>query len=299
MILHIHIMKSIEEIKNEIFFAISDKKINGFLENDCLYIASSRIYLIFIILLISVPVFGIGILSLIASLGYKLRYFYWIPVTYLLIISVLCKLSKDYIVYDYNRGQIFFATKLFNATIWKGYHIDVRNILEIGIDHILDQRQMPISYRLQALFNKPVTYDIYEKVSKPNIVYLNTEGKIKRFFALFYEKELEDNYKNFVELIGNLLEIPCKICEKNQKLKVSNVNNKKFLEIIPLDINEEIRNEQKQRFKLAFFQFFICGILPFEIILISQYGFIESFYIWPKIIKYIVFVLIPRDLGLR
>ena len=33
-------MKSIEDIKNEIEFAVDNKKIDGFIKNDCLYVES-------------------------------------------------------------------------------------------------------------------------------------------------------------------------------------------------------------------------------------------------------------------
>ena len=287
-------MKNNEEIKNEINFAIDNKKLTGFLEKDQLYVECPRIYFTFILFLITVPIFGIGILAFIAYLGFRLRYFYWIPVTYLLIGSIICNLCKDYIVFNYNRGQFYFSTKFYGITIWTGYYLDVRNILEIGIDHVyLPQKN---NYILQ-LFKKKEE-DIFEKVSKPCFVYLNSEGKKKNFFAHFYEKKFDENLKNYCEIIGSVLEIPAKISNYNQQLRVVAENNAKYFEIIPFDL----KAEKRKIFKIKLIFFLIQFSIPFiitEIFLYLEYGFIGSLYAWAYIFKKMFTEYIPRELGLK
>ena len=293
-------MKSYEQIKNEIQFSLDNKKLNGFIEKDYLYVECPRIYFSFIIFLLTVPIFGIGILAFIAYLGYRLRYFYWIPVTYLLLGSILCKLCKDYIVFDYNRGQIYFSTKLYNTTIWTGYYLDVRSIKEIGIDNEYLQQPPIIELKNKILkfFNKITDDEIIKKVSKPNLVYLDSEGKKKKIFDHYYEKDFEENFKNYCEIIGSILEIPVKICNINQQLNVATENNIYYLKIIPFDIKTEKRKIFLFNLRLFFIQLSIPFVLLW-IVAIFEYGFIGSLYYLAYIIKLLFTEYIPRKLGLK
>ena len=295
-------MKSIEEIKNQIDYAIASKKIDGFIENDCLYIDSPRIYYVFIILLLSVPLFGIGILTFIAYLGFRLRYFYWIPPLYLLIVCIFCKLSKDYMVYDYNRGLIYFATKINKTTVWKGYYVDIRSILELGITYnYVPEELKKAKYKvpISSLFKKTEDKEIYEKACRPNLVYLNSEGKIKNFFAHYYFKDFEENLRNYYELMGNLLEIPTKICENSQKLQVSTETSPVRLEIVPINIKEEKLKDFTLHLQLWLAQIILHLFLSIEILFIYVYGFLGSFSAWGRMFYRFFTEFIPGLFGLR
>jgi hypothetical protein len=72
-------MKSNEEIKTNIDFALANREINGFIENDCLYIDSPFVFsniFLFIVILFFVLLISISILSL--YLGFDARDYSWL-----------------------------------------------------------------------------------------------------------------------------------------------------------------------------------------------------------------------------
>ena len=296
-------MKSIEEIKNEIQFAVENKKIDGFIENDCLYIespAGESIIMIALSILLPVLALIFGLISCLTDFG--VNYFLIILLLDFLAMILVYKLGKDYIVYDYNLGKIFYSSKLFNKTICKSSYLDVREIAEIGINNVYEPRRDN-----NNIFKTPKNDEVFECHFKSGIVYLNTEGKLKKLSAYVYDKQkkenklLLENLSKFANFLASLLEIPCKICEKNQKLEVitNEGSFRKSLNIIPIDLKKEKKDRFVLLTKLFILRLILTVFLPFHIFLIYQYGFWGAFQAWPKMIHLLITRVIPNLLGLN
>lgn len=296
-------MKSIEDIKNEIQFAIDNKKIDGFIDNNCLYISSpcGDSYII-IALSALIPISMICIWGITNYFGLDVRDYTWVFLLFFLLLLITIKLSKDYIVYDYNSGMIFYSTKLFNKTICNGYYLDTRNILEIGINNTYDPKP-----NRDDIFKKPKGDEIFEYHFFSTLVYLNSAGKLKKLSGRVYEKYkpqnklLLENLSAFCKLIANTLEIPCKICEANQKLKIINLEGSinKTLDIIPIDQNKEKKERLIFNIKIYILQVILSAFLPLEIVLIEHHGFWGSFEAWKEMFYVLFFEIIPKALGLK
>ena len=296
-------MKSSEEIKTKIDFALANREINGFIENDCLYINSPFVFsniFLFIVILFFVLLISISILSL--YLGFDARESSWLFLFLFLIMAILMKISKNYLVYDYNLGKIYYSTKLFNKTISNSYNIDVRDIVEIGINNIYEP-----SRNRNDIFKRVKDDEVFELNFISYIVYLNTEGKLKNLSSAIYNKQetknknLLINFSSFCKIIANSLEIPCKICENNQKLEVitNEESFRKSLNIIPIDLEKEKKDRFVLLTKLFILRFILTVFLPFHLFLISQFGFWGAFQAWPKMIHLLVTKVIPGLLGLN
>ncbi|MBR4328716.1 MAG: hypothetical protein IKP71_02595 [Candidatus Riflebacteria bacterium] len=296
-------MKSSEEIKTKIDFALANKEINGFIENDCLYINSPFVFsniFLFIVILFFVLLISISILSL--YLGFDARESSWLFLFLFLIMAILMKISKNYLVYDYNLGKIYYSTKLFNKTISNSYNIDVRDIVEIGINNIYEP-----SRNRNDIFKRVKDDEVFELNFISYIVYLNTEGKLKNLSSAIYNKQepknknLLINLSSFCKIIASSLEIPCKICENNQKLEVitNEESFRKSLNIIPIDLEKEKKDRFVLLTKLFILRFILTVFLPFHLFLISQFGFWGAFQAWPKMIHLLVTKVIPGLLGLN
>ena len=291
-------MKSIEEIRNRIDFAIANKEINGIVENDCLYIRCPKGYSPCVYLIFTFPVFAILVLAFFAYIGVLWRYIYWIPICYLIFTIAISFMSKDFLVFDYTRGQIYIATKFDKTTIWKGFYLDVRNIQELGINNTY----FPLKNRIP--FSNESEEDYIKKNFCANLVYLSSDGKLKNLipqFRYFYDLDMLKNISCYCALITDLIEIPSKICTYKQKLEILNneENKRKTLNIISIDLAKEKKENFKLRMKLAVLQFIITVFVPLEIFLIQEYGFFGSFSAMAKLLKLFFTEFIPRQLGLK
>ena len=293
-------MKSVEEIKKQIEFALETKRIDGFIENDCLCINCPKWLSPTTYIVLTAPFFAIGVLVFFTYIGVKLRYVYWLPICYFLFTLAISALSKDFLTFDYNNNQFYMVSKFDKAIIWKGYFLNVKNILEIGINNSYYPKKK------NNILRNENEEDILDNDFSLSLVYLNREGKIKSLSGSVFDKKSPksiatiENLTNYCKLLGELLEIPSKICKKNEKLEVKNVDIlTKTLNIIPIDISKEKKEAFKLRIKLALLQMFITVFIPLEIIFIIEYGFWGSFYAWYKMFQHIIFVIIPKELGLR
>ena len=151
---------------------------------------------------------------------------------------------------------------------------------------------------------------MYEYHFKSGIVYLNTEGKLKKLSAYVFDKQKNENkllLKNlskFTSFFASLLEIPCKICDSKQKLELINIEGsiKKTLNIVPIDLQKENRDRMKFVLKMYFLRLFIgfiFALMPIFFIFIKEYGFIEAFHVLIKFLKLFFTEYVPRQLGLK
>lgn len=291
-------MKSIEEIKTRIDFALANKEINGFIDNDCLYIRCPKGYSPCVYLFFTFPVFAVLVLAFFAYIGVLWRYIYWIPICYTIFTIAIAIFSKDFLVFDYNKGQFFLTTKFDKSTIWKGFYLDVRNILEVGINNTY----FPLNNR--SPFSKDSEDDFIKKNFCSSLVYLSSEGKLKNLIPQFYYFKDLDMLKNiscYCAVIADLIEIPSKICTYKQKLEIINndENQNKTLNIISIDLAKEKKEHFKFRMKLVVLQFFITVFLPLEYFLIQEYGFFGSFSALAKFLTIFFTEYVPRQLGLK
>ena len=299
-------MKNIEEIQKIIDSEIENKKIDGFIENSCLYVPSPLGYSYFFMAICaswSLVIIMFGVIS--SYLGVDVKEFSWAIFIYIVISIIMMIKSKDYIAYDYNLGKFFLLTKLFNKNICKSYCIDVRNIVEIGINNIYEPRR-----NNNDIFKKPNDDEVFEYHFMSNIAYLNTEGKLKNLSAYVYDKQkdknkiLLDNLSKFCKLIANILEIPCKICEAKQKLEVVNIegSRQKTLNIVPIDLKKEKRDRLIFNIKIYILRVSIMFVLLFSTLMvpvIMEYGLWNVIKISKDIIMKLIFETIPRELGLK
>ena len=299
-------MKSIEEIKNEIHFAVDNKKFDGFIENDCLYVespAGGSIIMTAFAIFLPILVIIVGLISSIT--GIDIGYLAWIVLLYLLVMILWLKFGKDYIVYDYNYGKIFYSTKLFSKTICKSFCTDVRNIAEIGTNNVYEPRR-----NNNDLFKRPKDDEIFEYHFKSNVVYLNTEGKLKNLSAYIFDKQLNEkklmleNLSKFCSFFASLLEIPCKICDSKQKLELINIEGslKKTLNIVPIDLEKEKKNRLIFVVKIYFLRLFIgflFALIPIVTIFIKEYGFKGGLLALAKFLLIFFTEFVPRQLGLK
>lgn len=299
-------MKSIEDIKNEIEFAVDNKKIDGFIENGCLYIESpAGESIIMIALSILLPVIALIFTLISFFTDFGVNYSLFLLLLNFIAMILVYKLGKDYIVYDYNLGKIFYSTKLFNKTICKSSYLDVRDIAEIGINNVYEPRRDN-----NNIFKTPKEDEVFEYHFKSGIVYLNTEGKLKKLSAYVYDKQkkenklLLDNLSKFCNLLACLLEIPCKICDSKQKLELINIEGsiKKTLNIVPINLNQEKKDRLKFVIKIYFLRLFIgflFALMPIAFIFVKQYGFKGAFFALAKFLTIFFTEYVPRQLGLK
>ena len=293
-------MKNIEEIKNRIDFALVNKEIDGFIENDCLYIRCPKGYSPCVYLIFSFPFFAIAVLAFFAYIGVLWRYVYWIPICYFFFSAAITLMSKDFLVFDYNRGQFYISSKFDKSTIWKGFPLNIRDILELGINN----NYFPV--KKNNIFAKETeSEDEYIKKNFwATLVYLTTDGKIKSIIPQFrYNNDLEmlKNISCYCAIIAELLEIPSKICTYKQKLELASndKNGSKTLNIIPIDLAYEKKKDLIFRFKVFGIYFIVMVFLPLEIIFIMEHGFIGSFYAWIRFLELFFTEYIPRQFGLK
>ncbi len=299
-------MKSVEEIKNEIEFAVDNKKIDGFIENDCLYIESpAGESIIMIALSILLPVIALIFTLISFFTDFGVNYSLFLLLLNFIAMILVYKLGKDYIVYDYNLGKIFYSTKLFNKTICKSSYLDVRDIAEIGINNVYEPRRDN-----NNIFKTPKDDEVYEYHFKSGIVYLNTEGKLKKLSAYVFDKQknenklLLENLSKFTSFFASLLEIPCKICDSKQKLELINIEGsiKKTLNIVPINLNQEKKDRLKFVIKIYFLRLFIgflFALMPIAFIFVKQYGFKGAFFALAKFLTIFFTEYVPRQLGLK
>lgn len=294
-------MKSIEEIKKEINYAIENKKIDGFIENDCLLISCPRGTFSFFSVIYLTIIFIVTVL-LGMYLNIKSDYLKLITLFYMASIFLSIILFKDYLVYDYNHKQFYLISKFFKFTFLKGNYLNFQEILEVGINNTYDPKGVNNKSILEKI-NDEEYLDINFGL---NMVYLNKKGKLKNLTAYIRDKNETKNklaidyLNNFCELVGNQLEIPCKICNKYQKLEVKKVDNlNTSLNIIDIDIKKEKSDRIKRNIKLWFLNTIVGSVVPLEIILIQHYGLKGSFYIWIEMFKRLFYEIIPSALGLK
>ena len=299
-------MKSIEDIKNELQFAIDNKKIDGFIENGWLYIESpAGESIIMIALSILLPVIALIFTLISFFTDFGVNYSLFLLLLNFIAMILVYKLGKDYIVYDYNLGKIFYSTKLFNKTICKSSYLDVRDIAEIGINNVYEPRRDN-----NNIFKTPKEDEVFEYHFKSGIVYLNTEGKLKKLSAYVYDKQkkenklLLENLSKFANFLASLLEIPCKICDSKQKLELINIEGsiKKTLNIVPINLNQEKKDRLKFVIKIYFLRLFIgflFALMPIAFIFVKQYGFKGAFFALAKFLTIFFTEYVPRQLGLK
>lgn len=272
-------MKSLEEIRNEVTFAIENKKITGIIKDDELILKCPSYNSPIVYSLITLPFVIIGVLAFFAYIGIKLRYVYWIPICYVIFVVAIVSLSKDYLIFNFNKLQIYLLTKFDKTTIWKGYYLSKRDFLEIGIDN-----EYSPTKRNNALIQKSDS-EIFENDFNTKLVYLANNGAKKTIINYIKNKEDIDNISTFCNLLGSVLEIPCKSCQKTQKLEVIKdieSHNSSF-NIIPINLKTEKWNYIKLIIRLSILRFLIAVILPMEIVLYMEYGFIGSLKAWNQI----------------
>ena len=295
-------MKNIDEIKNLIEFSLESKKIKGFIENNCLYV--------------NTPI-GVSSNIIILTSFFFFAAFYWvicliydikndnilcyIPFVFIFLSVAITFLSKDYLVLDFNNKRLFKVPKLFKFTLIKSHLIDFRSILGIGIDMTYKPGNSH-NFSFNDLFKKKTELEKFENICFPILVYLNSDGKLQRLSGFIINNDDLINLGHLCDLISEILEIPSKVCEKNQRIEIDKSTKPYSITVKTLEYNQEKKNYIKAGFKNYFINLslhFLLLLISLEGFLIYQYGFFDSFKVLYKSIIYIFTVIIPKSLGLK
>ncbi len=295
-------MKNIEKIKNEIQFALDNKKIDGFIENDSLYVrtpigVSSIVIIATLGFFISPPL----IIKFMQSLEIKDGPIYLLPFMVMIASLASIFICKEYLVIDYTNNRIYKVPKFYKFYLIKSHFIDFRSIQEIGINMVYKPGNLQ-SFSFKDLFNKKIELEKFERITIPVLVYLSSDCKLKNLSGFIKNNDDLINLGNLCNLIGKILEIPSVVCERNQRIEIDKTTNPFSLKVKTLEYNQEKKNYIKGGFKKYFIALalnLIVGFIVVEATLIYYVGFYESIQVLYETFLYLFLVLIPRKLGLK
>jgi hypothetical protein len=181
------------------------------------------------------------------------------------------------LVLDFNNKSLYSVQRFFGILqIYKTKPIYFKDIKCIGTQHIgCSKRYAQAQNDVVLIGKKPSEKEIEEKIVNclsTNIVAL-VDSKIINLTIPFEGENASKEYDSAVCVIANLINVPCKVCERNQKLIIGNDSSgKQTLIISPyFDEKEKAKNESNQK-KLTIFVAVLFGGIFLIFILASILG---------------------------